>query len=58
MTTAKYQIRENDGFTACVSKFTVLKNGKVLRRMDDAAEAHRFIQQEINADRDFAAEGR
>jgi hypothetical protein len=54
----KYQIKEAKGFAVCISKFTVLRNGKIVHRTDDANEAHCFVQSQINMDRDFAVEGR
>ncbi len=52
----KYQIKEAKGFAVCISKFTVLRNGKIVHRTDDASEAHRFVQSQINMDRDFDME--
>ena len=39
----KYKVRENIGFAACVSKFSVLRDGKIVHRCDEIGEAHDFI---------------
>jgi hypothetical protein len=54
----RYEVRQNTGMAVCVSAYSVLRNGKIIHRTDDASEAHAFIQSQINMDRDFAVEGR